>query len=173
MTETRTTSEFHAIPARRDFVTEGAVRFLTNDPSFWDAIRPSWLVDSTWCPRIGAFALWTPPDLGAEPQPVRITRSAAQPPEQAQGEYWYQIAKQSGGDAAAPAAELSAYPYVPWSVIRRHAIPKLATVGLDAKEVDWDAVCDALHQHNDPGHAYPPCAQNDDETNEAESAPRN
>lgn len=165
-------SDFSATSKQRNVATEAAVRLLTNDPSFWDAIRPSWLVDSEWRPRIGAFALWSPPETGAEPHPVLITRSVAQPAGNAQGARTYGVVKRAGGEATAPIAELSAYPYVPWAVIRRHAIPKLATAGLDAKAVDWDAVCDVLHQHDDPAHANGPDAQNDDETNEAASAPR-
>lgn len=55
-----------------------------------------------------------------------------------------------------PADQLSPYPYVPWATIRRHAIPKLATAGIDVQEVSWDAVCDALHQADDPGPAQEP-----------------
>jgi len=166
-------SDFNATSKHQNVTTEAAVRLLTNDPSFWDAIRPSWLVDSEWRPRIGAFALWSPPETGAEPHPVLITRSVAQPAGNAQGARSYGVVNRAGVEATAPIAELSAYPYVPWAVIRRHAIPKLATAGLDAKAVDWDAVCDVLHQHDDPAHPNGPDAQDDDETNEAASAPRN
>ncbi|WP_455240244.1 hypothetical protein [Variovorax durovernensis] len=68
-----TTNAFRASLSCQNLATEDAVRLLKADPSFWAAIRPSWLVDSTWRPRIGAFAHWTPPDVGAEQVAVLVT----------------------------------------------------------------------------------------------------
>ncbi len=173
-----TTNAFPASLSCQNLATEDAVRLLKADPSFWAAIRPSWLVDSTWRPRIGAFAHWTPPDVGAEQVAVLVT-SPAQRAEDDPRQRWYCVAKEAGGDAMVPADQLSPYPYVPWATIRRHAIPKLATAGIDVQEVSWDAVCDALHQADDPGPAQEPDGlpdmpdAPDNETDEASSAPRN
>lgn len=137
--------------------TARAVQFLATDPSFWDAIRSSWLVDHTWRPRIDAWAV-----LGGK-KVLTIAKSTAPDSFEVQG--------LDGVRLTARADQLSQAPYVPWAVVRMHATPKLAIAGVNAKRVDWDEVCDRLHQDNDPAQCV---AEQDGEQDEcAANTPRN
>jgi hypothetical protein len=90
-------------------------RYLASDPSFWDAIRPSWRLDA---------------------------RHGISPP-----------------------------PCVPWSVVKRHAVPKVATAGIDPAKVDWVWVSEALSHDKDPTLLADTAIEEQD--NRAVCAPRN
>lgn len=140
--------------------TARAVRFLTSDPSFWDAIRSSWLINHNWRPRIGAWALLD----------GKTAMTAAKAPADSPMDS-FEVLALDGARLTAAADKLSQAPYVPWAVIRMHGIPKLAIAGIDASKVDWEEICDRLHQHDDP--ALRAADQDAEEDECATSAPRN
>jgi len=118
-----------------DPMTARAVRFLASDPSFWDAIRSSWLVDYNWRPCVGAWALLDGKTVKAIAKATSDT---------------FEVLGLDGVRLTAAADELSQARYVPWAVIKMHGIPKLAIAGVDVSKVDWEEICDRLHQHDDP-----------------------
>lgn len=161
---------------RRTTETGRAVRFLSSDPSFWDAIRSSWLVESTWQPRVGRLATLASPGLApAGPLEVVVivnrTVSHAESPDAA----GFVVEKLTGEVLEVERDDLGPAPYVPWPTVKRHAIPKLKLAGIDSSKVDWEDVSDALHQHLDPAYraAVEDQIQDDEQDDCATCAPRN
>jgi hypothetical protein len=136
--------------------TSQAHRLLTADPSFWDALRSSWLVNHTWRPRIDAWA-----SLNGEA--VRVLAKVG-------SDDSFAVQLLDGSQVVAPRADLTQAPYVPWAVIKRHAVPKLAIAGIEHAKVEWEQLCDELHQHDDPVHRAATQDQDQDEC--AADAPR-
>ena len=67
--------------------------------------------------------------------------------------------------------EPSPPPYVPWAVVKRHAVPKVATAGIDPSKVDWVQVSEALFRHDDP--TLPADTATEEQDDSAACAPRN
>ena len=142
-----------------------AVHLLTADPSFWDAIRPSWLVDWSWRPRLESFATLK----------ATATRSAGELVEVVErfGEgdrCSFSVRKRDGGMLQVGRDDLGQLPYVPWAIVRSHGAPKLAIAGIDPAMADWEAIADAIHQHGDPARL--PDESTDEQDEGAVHAPR-
>lgn len=121
------------------------VLLLTSDPSFWDAIRSSWLADSNWVPRVEHFATLKSTEARSVQELVEIVDRFSEG-----GLTSFAVRKRDGGLLQVVRDDLGPPPYVPWAVVRSHAAPKLAIAGIDPSKADWDAIADAIHQHRDP-----------------------
>lgn len=148
-----------------DAHTARVVRLLTSDPSFWDAIRLSWLVDSNWMPRLECFATLKYTDAQPAQELVEIVHRFSEG-----GLTSFAVRKRDGGLVKVGRDDLGPPPYVPWAIVRSHAAPKLAIAGIDPAKADWDTIADAIYQHGDP--ALPPDQPSDEQDDGAVHAPR-
>lgn len=54
-----------------------------------------------------------------------------------------------------PREALAECPFVPWAVIKRHAVPKLAIAGIDPKGIDWEDLSEQFFKDGDPSAPAP------------------
>lgn len=148
-----------------DPLTARVVQLLAADPSFWDAIRSSWLVDSNWRPRLACFATLRATHARPTQELVEIVDRFSEGDLNS-----FAVRKRDGAMLQVGRDDLGPPPYVPWAIVRSHAAPKLAIAGIDPATADWDAIADAIHQHGDPTHL--PDQLSDEQDDGAVHAPR-
>ena len=160
--------------ATLDPVTSRAVQFLAADPSFWDAIRTSWLVNHSWKPRIGWWATIPSSESASNPLNERVLIEGshlADDSDPAAG-LVFLVRQLDGTKLRVPPEALAECPFVPWAVIKRHGVPKLAIAGIDPKSVDWEDLSEQFFKDCDPSAApaSPHSLETDDDC--AAAAPR-
>lgn len=158
-----------------DPVTSRAVQFLASDPSFWDAIRTSWLVNHSWKPRVGWWATIPSTQPASSPLNERVLieerHLLAADSDTAAG-HLFLVRQLDGTKLRVQPEALTECPFVPWAVIKRHAVPKLAIAGIDPKSVDWEDLGEQFFKDCDPGSATASPHSHEPEDDCAAAAPR-
>ena len=126
----------------------------------------------SWKPRIGFWATIPSSDSANSPLNERVLVEERHLRDEADPDagLLYLVRQLDGTKLRVPPEGLAECPFVPWAVIKRHAVPKLAIAGIDPKSVDWEDLSEQFFKDCDPGAAFPHSHETEDDC--AAAAPR-